>query len=258
MTKEDGKAVRADRLRRARRWAGFDSASEFARALNMKVSTYGAYESGQNGFNMDEGARFARRLGIAKDWLMFGEGRDPTLIRRDINVVPIDDAGNEIDNGPAGAGNGTIVPELDVRAGANYAGGMLLDFANVSGEDASLEEKVRARWIFPRSYMRDELHISRPVILPVRGNSMEPLLFDGDRAVCDLDDVDLGQGGIFSLLDDIGSVIIKQVEIVRGKRDPMVIRCKSLNSTYDPFDLKMVEPVKIIGRVATKITRIGI
>jgi len=222
----------------------------------MKISTYGAYESGQNGFSIEEGTRFARRLAAPKDWLLFGEGRDPTLTKRDISVVPLDDSGNEIGNALMTAGNAAVVPELDAKAGANYAGGVILDFTK--GDMDGTEESLRARWVFPKSYLRDELRISRPLILPVRGNSMEPLLFDGDRAVCDLDDTDPGQGGIFSLLDDIGSIIIKQVEIVRGKKEPLTIRCKSLNPAYDPFDLKVIDPVKIIGRVGTKITRIGI
>ncbi len=41
---------------------------------------------------------------------------------------------------------------------------------------------------------------------------MKDALFDGDRAIINLDDTDVSQGGIFALLDDNSSLIIKQVE----------------------------------------------
>jgi hypothetical protein len=151
-----------------------------------------------------------------------------------------------------------LVPEVDVRAGASYAGGTTpTDF--VTGEDGQPvnNEAVRSTWGIPLPFLRDELRVrpGRVHILPVRGDSMNDALFDGDRAIIDLDDTDASQGGIFALLDDHGSVIIKQVEMVRGAESGR-IRCKSRNPHYEPFDLILTETVRIIGRVACKITRL--
>lgn len=86
---------------------------------------------------------------------------------------------------------------------------------------------------------------------------MVDTLYDGDRAIIDLDDTDVSQGGIFAVLDDLGTLIIKQVEMVRsGGKGARRILCSSRNSAYQPFELKLEDPVKIIGRVACKITRI--
>lgn len=148
------------------------------------------------------------------------------------------------------------IPEIDVRAGLAYGGGIaqeeLDDEATGTRRDA-----VRAFWGFPTPFLRDELRIqpSRVHILPVRGDSMRDALFDGDRAIVDLDDTDVSQGGIFAILDDNASVIIKQVELVRGKGERR-IRCTSRNPSYQPFELALLEPVRIIGRVAAKLTRL--
>lgn len=84
---------------------------------------------------------------------------------------------------------------------------------------------------------------------------MKDALFDGDRAIINLDDTDVSQGGIFALLDDSASLIIKQVEIVHGSK-ARKIRCTSRNPVYAPFELELAEPVRIVGRVAGKITRL--
>lgn len=149
------------------------------------------------------------------------------------------------------------VPEMDVRAGGAYAGGIGQEETVAEAGNLVTRDAVRAHWGIPLPFLRDELHLKpgRTHILPVRGDSMMDALFDGDRAIIDLDDTDVSQGGIFALLDDNGSVIVKQIELIRGK-GPRRIRCKSRNPQYEPFELFLADPVRIIGRVACKITRL--
>lgn len=151
-----------------------------------------------------------------------------------------------------------VVPEIDVRAGASYAGGFGQEENTIDQHgNAVSRDAVRANWGIPTPFLRDELHIrpDRAHILSVRGDSMNDALFDGDRAIINLDDRDVSQGGIFALLDDNASVIIKQVELVRGSKSRR-IRCTSRNPVYAPFELDLDDPVMIIGRVASKITRL--
>ena len=149
------------------------------------------------------------------------------------------------------------VPEIDVRAGAAYAGGFAHEEADTEGGQIISRDAVSARWGIPAPFLRQELRIrpGRVHILPVRGDSMRDALFDGDRAIVDLDDIDVSQGGIFAILDDNASVIIKQVELVRGKGERRIL-CTSRNVSYQPFELQLTEPVRIIGRVAGKLTRL--
>lgn len=155
--------------------------------------------------------------------------------------------------------NRTDVPEIDVRAGASYAGGFNQEENTIDESGNSISADVaRAFWGIPVSFLRDELR-ARPGkvhILPVRGDSMNDALFDGDRAIINLDDTDVSQGGIFALLDDNSSVIIKQVELIRAREGPKRIKCTSRNPSYEPFELELDDTVKIIGRVASKITRL--
>lgn len=152
------------------------------------------------------------------------------------------------------------VPEFDVRGGASYAGGISEVEADTDEFGHSISrDVVRARWGIPVPFLRDELRLNpgRVHILPVRGDSMNDALFDGDRAIIDLEDTDVSQGGIFAIRDDNGSVIIKQVELLRAAKGASVrIRCKSRNAHYEPFELVLQDPVAIIGRVACKITRL--
>lgn len=66
------------RLRSARMAAGIKSASEAARELGMKISTYNSHERagepGSRGYDADDAKRYARRFGVSAAWLLTGEG----------------------------------------------------------------------------------------------------------------------------------------------------------------------------------------
>jgi hypothetical protein len=70
--------TRGERLRWARRKAGYKSASAAARALEMEVGTYNAHErAGQPGarmYEMDEAEKYGRKFSVKPLWLMTGKG----------------------------------------------------------------------------------------------------------------------------------------------------------------------------------------
>jgi phage repressor protein C with HTH and peptisase S24 domain len=88
----------------------------------------------------------------------------------------------------------------------------------------------------------------------MRGDSMGDSIRDGDFVIVETDDTDVADGGIFAVLDDTASVIITQVEIVRGSRASR-IRCTPRNPLYTSFELELGKDARIIGRVAQRITR---
>lgn len=63
----------AERLRSARKSAGFSSAAEAARSLGLNVESYRQYENGTNGFSA-LAPDFARRYRVRLDWLVTGRG----------------------------------------------------------------------------------------------------------------------------------------------------------------------------------------
>lgn len=216
-------------------------------------------ESGERKLTKEWAQRLAPHLGVSPERLLFPDKRikiaseefiedNPQFLKSHVNE---DDIFDSIDS-PAS------IPEIDVRAGGAYAGGVGQEenITDASGHQIS-RDTVRTRWGIPVPFLREELRANpdRVHIVAVRGDSMTDALSDGDRAVIDLDDTDVSQGGIFALVDDIGSVIIKQVELVRGS-ETRRIRCTSRNRNYAPFELLLDDPVRIIGRVACRITRL--
>lgn len=145
---------------------------------------------------------------------------------------------------------GTLI-EHAVYGGAGN-GGYAMEVA-VGGQRG---EVAADTWTFPPAFLKNELHLSLTAsdIVRVRGDSMEPTLWDGDRVIVDRTDTDVRVDGIFAILDE-GSLIIKQVEIVRGT-DLVEIVCKSRNPAYSTFTLVLDGNSRVIGRVVARIGRV--
>jgi phage repressor protein C with HTH and peptisase S24 domain len=63
-----------ERLVAARQHAGFESATDAAKALNVPYGTYAGHENGSSGFRADRGELYARRFKVRFEWLMRGKG----------------------------------------------------------------------------------------------------------------------------------------------------------------------------------------
>lgn len=63
-----------ERLQFARKKAGFETASEAARALGISTQTYAAHENGSRSFKEGSARKYARRFGVDVTWLIFGKG----------------------------------------------------------------------------------------------------------------------------------------------------------------------------------------
>jgi phage repressor protein C with HTH and peptisase S24 domain len=90
--------------------------------------------------------------------------------------------------------------------------------------------------------------------VPIVGDSMADVFRSGDFAVINLDDRDIGRPGVFAFLDEHGTLLIMQVQLLRGSHSRR-IRCSYANPRYRPYELDLVHPVRIVGRVVHKMTR---
>lgn len=101
---------------------------------------------------------------------------------------------------------------------------------------------------FPASSFREAFSVepSRLRILAVRGDSMEPRLWSGQRVMVDTDDKTPSPPGIFVVWDGLG-LVIKRVEVVAGS-DPLRVRISSANPAYAPYE-RTIEEAHINGRV---------
>ena len=67
--------LESDRLIKARKHAGFDTAAAAAEALSIKEPTYMAHENGSRGFRKPSAEQYARRFGVSLEWLLTGRGQ---------------------------------------------------------------------------------------------------------------------------------------------------------------------------------------
>jgi phage repressor protein C with HTH and peptisase S24 domain len=91
--------------------------------------------------------------------------------------------------------------------------------------------------------------------VPIVGDSMADTFRSGDFAVINPDDTDISRPGVFAFIDENGTTLqILQVELIRGSHCRR-LRCSYANPRYKPFELDLIDPVRIIGRVVHKVTR---
>lgn len=121
---------------------------------------------------------------------------------------------------------------------------VLPTFAGMGGGGTGDDDPERA--LVPRRLIEDELngHPQDFRIIRVRGNSMEPLFYQGDELLIDLRDRNPIQPGPFALLDG-DAYFVKLVERAAGKRG--WYRVSSKNPDYSD-DLVEETETTIMGR----------
>ena len=70
-----------DRLAIARRNAGFENATEAARAFAWNENTYRSHENGERGLRLAIAERYARAFDASAAWLLTGEGASDAAAR---------------------------------------------------------------------------------------------------------------------------------------------------------------------------------
>lgn len=63
------------RLKLARIRAGYESASDAARALGLPLATYIQHENGYRGFPVKRAPTYARKFKVSEEWLLYGKGQ---------------------------------------------------------------------------------------------------------------------------------------------------------------------------------------
>ena len=115
-----------DRLRWARETAGFETASDAAKAVGEKIPTYSGHDNGSRGFGREKAQKYARRFRVSLEWLMTGKGEARGAPRaqevpRGVRLVGYVSAGTahffdggdlgEVD-APQGASDDTVAVEI--------------------------------------------------------------------------------------------------------------------------------------------------
>lgn len=186
--------------------------------------------------------RAARKTGASIGWLLYGDGKPPT----GVDPEDIPKAAKQLTFADAGT---VFVPELDVRGTAGQ------------GADGSFEimqadpaESVVGQYSFPAAGFRQAFgaNAAEVIIAEVRGDSMMPTLYPGQKVMVHTLDRVPTPPGIFYLWDGMG-LVLKRVELIPGSNPPMV-RIKSDNPKYETYE-RTVDEAKINGRVILGFTR---
>jgi len=174
----------------------------------------------------------ARHLGVDEVVLRPEQGAAPlpAPVRRPGPVMPPFQGSGLID--PARV---TAVPEVRISASA--------------GGGANLEQEPGGNdWYFDAGWLRYELRASaRDLrVISIDGDSMEPVLYSGDKVMIDLSRTAPSPPGIFVLHDGIG-LVAKQLEYIPNSDPPRVL-IRSESSRYQDYE-RTIEEVNIVGRV---------
>lgn len=131
--------------------------------------------------------------------------------------------------------------ELDVRAFA----GLGTDNDN---EPLESPEAIVGTYTFPANNFR-EAYGAQPDgvrLIAVRGDSMIPVLFPGQRVMVDTTDQVPSPPGVFVIWDGMG-LVLKRIELILGS-DPPSVRISSDNKNYQTYE-RTLEEISINGRV---------
>lgn len=103
-------------------------------------------------------------------------------------------------------------------------------------------------WVLPRRYLMDELRVppGQLIIHEVHSDAMAPTLLAGDRVLVNLEDRQIGEGGVFLIADATGNVL-KRLETVPGSK-PQMVKQITDNGRHGTYEVRASD-TKVIGRV---------
>jgi len=163
-------------------------------------------------------------------------GCRPDLLRHDRKTRLAVRAKPPPPSGPYSAPKGySAVPEADVRR------------APAAGAWSGDLEEANEAWLFADPLIRHEFRAKPDDLwmIPVDGDSMEPVLASGDRIMIDVSRTVPVPPGIFVIWDGMG-LVAKRIEHVPHS-DPPKFVLRSLNPEYDSHEC-LAEDVRVVGR----------
>lgn len=216
--------AKADRLAKTVRSCGFKQ-SELASLAGCSPQTINKLTRGHQNLNADWARKLSKILNVTESFL---------LLETDENYG----SHNHICEHPENDQMQCVpIPTLSVSAGAG--GGKILDAEpSVWGEEAFFDKKL----------ILDNLKVSKQHLcaVTIEGQSMEPILNNGDIVLVNILKNDVAEPGIFVLFDGDG-IVCKWVERIVGS-DPAQYRIKSENIRFSEYSV-LADTAKIIGRV---------
>ena len=185
------------------------SRAQLAKLLGIHTNTIQKYEKGERKLPLTVIDRAAPLWGKTRDDVL-----SPSGIDREESVS---------------------IPECHVRV----AQGGALEMSKEDGSNV---------WVLPRRYLMDELRLppGQLIIHEVHSDAMSPTLLAGDRVLVNLEDRQIGEGGIFLIADPTGNVL-RRLETVPGSK-PQMVKQISDNGRHGTYEVRASD-TKVVGRV---------
>jgi len=218
------------------------SRSELVRRSGVSKQQLSRLENAQIRMRLDHLKPFADVLGYTPEQILLW-GRYPgTGGHLESSDVLREELGGDEPLGPAPG----QVPELDTRAGMG-GGGVPAREVRKEGRHA---DPIKAEgWLFPQSFVREQLHTSLTGLLVVdtTGDSMTPTIDSGDRVIVDTGHKMPSPDGLYAIRDTFGSIVVKRLQLLRSSR-PTRVKIISDNANHPSEEVALSE-LEIVGKV---------
>lgn len=221
------------------------SRSELVRLSGVSKQQLSRLENGLIRLRLDHLKPFAGPLGYTPEQILLW-GRYPGTggaagSHVELSDVLREEAAHE-DFGPAPG----QVPELDTRAGLGGGG---LPAREVRKEGRYADPLKAEGWLFPASFVREQLHTSavRLLVLDTTGDSMAPTIMSGERVIVDTGHKTPTPDGLYAIRDTFQCIVVKRLQVLRSSR-PTRVRVISDNPN-DPSEEAPLGEVEIVGKV---------
>jgi transcriptional regulator with XRE-family HTH domain len=221
------------------------SRSELVRRSGISKQQLSRLENNQIRLRLDHLKPFANVLGYTPEQLLLW-GKYPGTPGAGVHIesseVLREEPGHEEPLGPA-AGQ---VPELDTRAGMGGGG---VPAREVRKEGRHADPIKPEGWLFPASFVREQLHAApaRLLVLDTNGDSMAPTIASGERVIVDTGHKTPTPDGLYAIRDTFGSIVVKRLQTLRSTR-PTRVKIISDNATHPSEEVPLSE-LEVVGKV---------
>jgi transcriptional regulator with XRE-family HTH domain len=219
------------------------SRSELVRLSGVSKQQLSRLENGLIRLRLDHLKPFAKHLGFTPEQMLLW-GRYPGT--GDDHIESSDVLGEDKPRGEAVGPPRGQIPELDTRAGLGGGG---VPAREVRKEGRHADPVKSEGWLFPQSYVREQLHTAaaKLLVLDTNGDSMAPTILSGERVVIDTGHKTPSPDGLYAVRDTFGSIVVKRLQVMRNTR-PTRVKIISDNPNHNNEESPLGD-LEIVGKV---------
>jgi len=220
------------------------SRSELVRLSGVSKQQLSRLEGGQIRMRLDHLKPFSKHLGYSPEQILLwgrypGTGGSGHIESSDV----LREEGSHDE--PIGPSPGQV-PELDTRAGLGGGG---MPAREVRKEGRHTDPIKSEGWLFPASFVREQLHTAaaRLLVLDTNGDSMAPTILSGERVIVDTGHKTPTPDGLYAIRDTFGCIVVKRLQVVRSSK-PTRVKIISDNPNHNNEEAPLND-LEIVGKV---------